>query len=415
MILSSAKDSTGHVWIRLLAADGSSGWTSRRFQGEPARIVAPPVLQLSPHAPGEASFSPSDDEVTVPSARTSVTGGARIGRVSSLEQLKIPARLNPFLASWLQIQSSATSKWIAPSEIGCTWRPDRSTPDLERAAEALHLEGIVRSPFLGALGKRFDGLRPRPGQVPLHFNDIQSHSIAEATTAAQTWDHPKLFLRSTPSLVSFPGSAGTAFVFGRVGFALVAQGRPVVVDYQLADLDGDGKPELLLQLVSTYGDGYTTALWIVDGAASQNGNLRIAAETLDGSSGEPGGSTVDAQWWADTPNASARSTLWIARAQRARVEFAVIDYPRSTATAARNAYAVVADQFLSAEAAARSSILLSQKNSHRVHYFPWAADAAGAKSWAVGRLFRNRDDAVAWRKQSALPDNSLHQILLQAN
>ena len=413
IVIAREKDGAGRTWIRLLAADGSSGWTSRTLHGQPARIIAPTTLDLSPHAPGDPAFSPSDDLLSVAAAQASVTGSSRVGRVSSPEQLKIPAWLNPFLGPWLKVQAASTAGWIAPSEVEFAWGQNPSGQDLDPAADALGLEGIVRSPFLGALGRTLAAQSPSPGQALLRFEDIQSQSTPGAVPAGTpTWNSSNLFLRSARSLISFPGSLGTAFVFPHLGLALVAQGHPTVVEYRLADLDGDRQPELLLQLVSTYGDGYTTALWIVDGAASQNGSLRITAVTLGGSSGEPGGSTVDAKWWADAPGTTARSTVWISRAQHSRVEFAALDYTASAASATK-AYAVVAGEFSTTETAAAKAILLSGKAPHSVAFFPWTANERGVKSWAAGRLFRDRDDAVAWRKQAALPESSLRQILLK--
>ena len=64
--------------------------------------------------------------------------------------------------------------------------------------------------------------------------------------------------------------------------AVVESYPPLVTAFATADLDADGADDLLLELVQTYGDGWFSTLWIVDGTSTADA-FRMASIPLGGS------------------------------------------------------------------------------------------------------------------------------------
>jgi hypothetical protein len=413
LVLAVQKDGTGQEWARLLGADGSLGWTSQHLNaGSPAKITARGMVELSDRSPDQPSFSEGIEAFQVSASDAKISGATAKSRVPSLDKLMIPARLNPFLAPWLEIQAGPRTGWIAPSELQLTWGTGMESTNLTQVMDALGMDGIVRAPFLGPVQTALVKHAPRAGDRVLHFDNILSKPAATMLDASN-WHQPELLLR-TPRYralpaeiaIGFRDSAGTALVFVGRGAAVVREGNPIVVAHHSADLDGDGRSELVLQLVSTYGDGYTTALWIVNGRSRENGP-NIATVTLGGSGGEPGSSTIDAYWWVDS------AAVWVARVESGRVEFAQVAY--AGAAGARRklkaAYAVIAGEFSSREAAEQRAITLEREWQRPVPVFPWSSETK-QQHWAVGRFFRTHAAADAFRKQAGLLKQPAHPIEL---
>ena len=70
-----------------------------------------------------------------------------------------------------------------------------------------------------------------------------------------------------------------------------------MVRAQSIDLENDGTPEWLLEVVGTYGDGYYSMLWVLRQSAA---DLQIDRIALSHSSGEVPGPATDAAWWVDS-------------------------------------------------------------------------------------------------------------------
>jgi hypothetical protein len=373
-------------WVRLLAADGSYGWTSRPLgEAFAARVRPGGALELSDRSPDQPSISEGFDTLRVPAAQAEIIGASEKARVAAPGQLMLPPRMNPFLLPWLEIRSGARSGWIYPPELPLEWNGPEGRDDVPAAIHRLGLEGIVRPPFLGAV-KVF-----QPGRLGLEFEDIArepSRSPSRPFTA-----------KAVETLVAIPsqwiavlsGSGGSVFVFSDAGPAVLTSGKQVVLRAERADLNGDGRPELVMELAETYGDGYTTALWIASGA-------QVQPVPLGGASGEPGGGAVEASWWLEA------STLWIARANGRHVEHVRVGYGAAAGGPKREAaIAVIAARFPTREVASVQAIALDAQP------FPLVSPK-GPVEWAAGRLFRSRREAEAWRRAKSLPAAAVRMI-----
>jgi hypothetical protein len=408
LVLAVQQDAGGKQWTRVLAADGGSGWTSRQFrEALPARISGGRLLELSDRSPDHPSISEGIETIEVPREGAAISGASEKPRVASLVQMMLPPRLNPFLMPWLEINSGSRKGWVVPSELELEWGEPARGKNLVAAMELLGMDGIVRAPFLGPVRQTLLELYSPPAPV-LTFEDISSKPVS-APSPAFIAKAPETLVRISPAWVAvFSSSAGFAFSFSKSGTgvvsaavnavvnAVVNQGKPVIVRAASGDLNGDGRPELVIQLASIYGDGYTTALWIVNGNSPEKG-LDITTVALGGSGGEPGGSSIEAAWWIDG------TMLWIARADSGRAEYVRLAYGAVPAKATRQtAYAVIAGQFPSREAAEQRAIALTGPTGPPVQTFPWQP-TKGPLQWAAGRLFRGRSAAQSWCNAAALP------------
>jgi len=362
-------------WTRLLAADGSSGWTSRQLGGGVHARIAGDKLELSDRSPDMSSVAEGVETFTVPAKEASIVGASMKSRAESPQQLMLPPRLNPFVTPWIEIRAGSRTGWVVPSDLRLEWGEPVPPGELIPAMDRLGFSGIVRAPFLRPVEQAIIASHT-PGASILHFDSISSkpNRIAADNTSVKTL---RAVVRHGPEwLAEFSSPQGSVFYFPGRGDATVAEGAPVMINTASADLNADGKPELVLQLAGTYGDGYATVLWIVNGDGTQG--LRIDTVPLGGSNGEPGGSTVEAAWWID------ENTLWIARAERRSIEYAAI--PASNGPA----HGVIVARFRARDAAEERAI------SRSLQAFPMRA-ANGSVEWGVGRLFRTKAAAEAWR------------------
>jgi hypothetical protein len=389
-------DSRGLQWTRLLAADGVSGWTERRFSNAvPARVVSAGKLQLSDRSPDAASISEGIEPFEVSGKDVKIAGASVASRVASPRELSLPARLNPFLMPWLEIHSGSRTGWAIPSELTLAWGEPARGEDLIAAMNRLGFKGIARRPFLGPVQQMLVDAASRRRGTTLELQTISGKPVKVQTVPSIS--SPDVMVRFSAGWAALFSSARECVVaFGNGNAAVVREGRPILISAMEEDLNGDGRPELALALANTNGDGYSYALWLIDGRGDQ---FSITPAPLGGSSGEPGGRTVDAEWWID-----GRS-VWIARAEGKRVEYEVLGYPAGDSTVSQGrAYAVVAGQFPSREAAERSGSGFGDRSQAAVHVFPCSG------SWCVGRIFERGSEADAWRLRSSLPAGAVRVV-----
>ncbi len=383
LVLGVQKDSSGREWVRLLAADGKSGWTPHAFgAGTAARIPGAGALELSDRSPDQASFAEGIETITVPRHEAKIVGASAQLRVASLDQLMLPARLNPFLMPWLEIRAGERQGWIVPPELPLEWGAEARGREWPTLMDELGLEGIVRAPFLGAAGQRLAELSAEQAPV-LEFAEIGSKPKRTEGSKVSGQTVEALVRLESAWVAALSGSDGVRLLFSRGGSALVGRGTPVIVGAAAGDLNGDGKKELVLHLAGRYGDGYTTALWVVSGAEK---GLEIRSIALSGASGEPGGGSIDASWWLDG------LVLWIARVEVERVAYTRVGGSGLTG------YAVIGGTYSSRDAADQRAIALTQGAGAKVQVFPVNHSAKSPLRWAAGRIFGARAEADRWRK-----------------
>jgi hypothetical protein len=326
----------GAAWYRLLAADGRHGWWS----GEPTGVLAARVAagaegsELLTPFPGDAA---ADEEVhsmqVAPRALGELTGASALARVASLRQLQIPEASNPFLTPWLALRFGELEGYAPASRVQLTWDPrDVAGADagLLGALGRFEITGLARRPFLGPVEAIARDALPAAERVCLS-SAADAEAFAWAPLGKTEW-------RDTDALVHIPheadGAPGALLFMGAGREALwVVLGaqhsacirlegtRPIPVAYATPDLDADGRPEWVVEAVELYGDGYTSAIWIL-GGGSLTDRPALMRIPLGGSGGEPGGTRVEASWRVERH--SGRDTL---RVERAGSAAELVPYP----------------------------------------------------------------------------------------
>jgi hypothetical protein len=198
------------------------------------------------------------------------------------------------------------------------------------------------------------------------------------------------------SMFIFEQGKARAFVLqgtnGTTSVALTDDDSLSIIRLEEADLDGDGRPEWILEVAGLYGDGYYTELWVIDGRSTL-GRLRIQRQALSRSSGEAPAGAQDAAWAVGSDR-----MLWVWRSGAKGSRLWALRYGRGklTATTARatalvllgdDDSAIAAQQRrLQALARAPSAIVLPLQTHAGLRWLTVvpATDAAHARRWAAG-------------------------------
>lgn len=311
----------GREWSRLLASDGSDGWTDRSLPAARTVTATPRIepfglMALSPDDPG---FETSPEVRLPPGQAATVTGASRTGRAAFPEALMVPRRLDSSLSPWLALKAEAgASGFAAVDWLDLHWEPHHAPARtaLDTLA-SLALLGLSRGPFLAPAAEALRAHAPRQGSGVLHWPPQSDARLAPSTsegpwtTLESAFETPD---RKTPglrTLIVFGHERSRLFTFlNAAGAAMrlqVEKDACAVREVRTVDLDGDGLAEWLLEVVHVGGDGYRSELWVVDGKAAERPHVDRLA--LSHASGEGQPSATDASWWVDP-----RGTLWIGRA-----------------------------------------------------------------------------------------------------
>lgn len=393
----------GRPWFRLLVSDGSHGWIAAAPETLYPAVIRPVIdpFVLLEHNPDETPVE-AGSRIKVESETGQVLGASRRSQPASLEAMRIPERLNPAIQPWLWLKFGALSGYAPLDWITIDWGSSPAAGALATALDRLALRGVIRKPFLGPVADLLASAAPKRS-APVHILSDDGVALRRMTSDTD-WTLPEMLVRpdgvrgGIDSLVVYAAADQARLFSFRNGAAspvniLVEEDRPFVSRVETRDLDGDGKPEWLLEAVSVYGDGYYSRLWILAGNSVESA-VKFTAIPLSRSSGESDGD-IEAAWWLDPEN-----RLWIGRAEKRRTTGSCLRYTEQTLAPCgpQRSFAVAVLAGDASFSGARQS-WLERRATVPAGIFPVAE--GGDVRWIVGRPFLDKDSARAWTKRQA--------------
>ena len=399
----------GSTWYHILGADGTHGWTAKSL-GQPQETTALPAVpsfSLSSRSPDDADFDSASEIDVAQGVVAQVIGGSRTSRPASIRNLMIPERLSRSIAPWLELKVGNSAGFSPAEWLSLHWNVGNGSAG--SAADILRqsgLTGITRKPFLDPVAEILKKLAPQPGATLQHCQSANDRLDHKAV--AVKWDQPDATILSAGTqasglLVDFGAGESALFTFvsgaGSASHVWIEEGRPYVAQAQTIDLDNDGTPEWLLEVVSTYGDGYYSMLWVVKQTAA--GDLQIDRIALSHSSGEAPAPATDAAWWVDPER-----KIWIVTAgtettaQSFTYKHGLVPSPvKGTAKAL-----VVLSNHPDYDSGMQSRLKMPEGASAS-GFFP--IRSSRTVRWVVARPFEQLTDAKDWASKHSLPASSV--------
>jgi len=385
---------------RLLLADGVSGWTPAPLRVVSSTRVRPSTsLELDRFPPGDARRKDPDEKSTVvlPAHAVANVAGASFERDAPSDRA---LRLDqaPFLEQPnLLLQLGPTSTGFVH---GLTFDLEWTAPPSVDLAQLGSVRGIVRRPFLGPFAAAALAIAPRAGDTThVVVDTTKDFDVFRALPApAHKWTSLETLV--VDPTANAPAIASLAVVGDGGAFALVFVGKgksesvvlpradigsPWVTRAEMADLDGDGLAEWLVELVDRTSHGLTTRLLIVSGTSLQSG-LSGAVLRLGGEPGE-GDPTERYAWYVDGRQ------LFVARDRDTRAACQSVSMAKSGPMLDSTPRLVSIKTFIDA-APARSDASNATDGRQAL-----PIDVSGKPRWTTGRCFRRAAEAAAWAAQ----------------
>ena len=363
----------GARWYRLFAADGTNGWTRNRpVNMRAARVAMPAIDALDQGPDSDSGEGPKTIRVKSPV----VTGASRNPSVSSPQHLSMPEERNWLRTPLLNVQSSApngpVTGWVSPGEI-----------QIESGAVR---HGLVRFLFVRE--------KPVAAPVPRQFvarvgEDGETVTVGK-TGYMESWTRQEAeFVASNgESLAIVPGGDSHLMRVTRNGvhrFLIFEKYKPLLQSAALADLNGDGINEWLVEIVQLTGDGHRGALWVL----ARGGVTGLQAFHVDlGSSSGETGETVAGAVIRDRKT----GRLWTVQSDTKKTTAQLVRLTAGRGWQAVQAAASVVHAGIRATRAEAVADALARGDSFEV--FPVASD--GRTAWAAGRLFRTEAESKAF-------------------
>lgn len=297
---------------RLLLADGSSGWTAAPVRIVSSTRVSPTKdLELARFPPGDPRRKDSHEKATVvlaAHAAATIIGASFERDAPSERALRLDQA--PFLEQPnLLLQLGPTSTGFVH---GLAFDVEWTTPPAVEFAHLARFRGIVRRPFLGPLAAPSLSLAPRAGEsthvvvdTPKDFDVFRLLSAP-----AHKWSSlealvvdPEAKPGGIATLAVVGDGGALAFVFvgevkrASVVFPRAEIGSPWITRTEMADLDGDGLSEWVVELVDRTSHGVDARLLIVAGSSLTSG-ISSAVLPLGGEPGE-GDPTERYAWYVE--------------------------------------------------------------------------------------------------------------------
>ena len=397
-----SRTENGRSWFRLLVSDGSHGWVAAAPENLRPAIIRPvidPFLLLE-HNPDETPIEASS-QIKAGSEPGQVLGASRQSQPPSLEAMRIPERINPAIQPWLWLKFGESSGYAPLDWIAIDWDSSiASDGSLVTALDHLALHGMIRKPFLAPVANLLARAAPKRS-APIYILSDNGAPLRRATSNMD-WTLPEMLVRQDAvrdgidSLIVYAAPDRARLFSFRNGDAspvniLVEEDRPFTSRVETRDLDGDGKPEWLLEVISTYGDGYYSRLWILAGNSVESA-VKFTAIPLSRSSGERDGD-MEAAWWLDPEN-----RLWIGRAEKRRTAGSCLRYEKQAVVpcGSQRSFAVAVLAGDASFSGARQR-WLEWRATVPAGIFP--VGEGSDLRWIVGRPFLDKDSARAWTKQ----------------
>jgi hypothetical protein len=398
----------GSVWYHILGADGAHGWTAKAL-GQPqptTAMAASPSLSIFSKSPDDPDFDSASEIPLEKGAVGNVIGGSTTSRPPSVRNLMIPERLNRSIAPWLELKVGNSTGFAPVEWLTLHWPVENlTTGNVADGLRQSGFTGITRKPFLDPVTDVLKKLAPAPGTTVRHCESADGP--LDRKVSSTKWDQPQATIlarniQAQGLFVEFSEGESALFTFvsngGNESHVWIEQGKPYVVRAQSIDLENDGAPEWLLEVVGTYGDGYYSMLWVVRQSAT---DLQIDRIALSHSSGEVPGPATDAASWVDSDR-----RLWIIAAGA-----------ETTAQSFTYKHGLVSS---SAKGATKGLVVLSKHpdyDSGMASRFQMSAGvnapglfpirSAGTVHWVVARPFEQVTEAQDWASKHSLPATSV--------
>ena len=363
-------------WRRMLAADGTSGWSETTPSASTTTSVEIGMqVAAVDHSPDEA-VAASDIGLSAP---VRIVGASNKSAVSSLEENMIPLRRSWRRTPWLKLQAGTTTGWSSPSDVSFTW------------SGAPAPKGMIRAPFTGRFAALLDSV-PRAGARVLRVDSAGGAASAAAMQAEETFSEVRALQieNDRPVAVMFSGERARLLRL-MTGSLLFDTYSPELDRVACADLSGNGSRQCAAQVTQVTGDGAFTTLWIV-----ASPTLATSVQ-IDASSGEAGAAVTEGEWWFD----SANHRVWIVRANRMSTKASVVTNGKETPAVAHLAMLPPRDSYDEAVAdriaAAKGDLVVLPVSE------------GGKVRWAAARLL---DSSAAARKWIDANDGAGHFKIL---
>ena len=407
-LLLGVRETNGSVWYHILGADGTHGWTAKAL-GQPqptTAVAASPSLSISTKSPDDPDFDSSSEIPLEKGAVGNIIGGSTTSRPPSVRSLMIPERLNRSIAPWLELKVGNSSGFASAEWLSLHWPVENATTG--NVADTLRqsgFTGITRKPFLDPVTEVLKKVAPALGTTVQHCESADGP--LDRKVSSTKWDQPQATIlaantRAQGPVVEFADGESVLFTFigsaGNESHVWIEQGKPYVVRAQSIDLENDGTPEWLLEVVGTYGDGYYSMLWVLKQSAA---DLLIDRIALSHSSGDVPGPATDAAWWVDSDR-----KLWIVAAGTETTaksfiyKHRLVPYQVKGATKALVVFSDNPDYDSGME-----SRLKMPADTSPPGLFP--IRSAGTVHWVVARPFERLTEAQDWAVKHSLPAHSV--------
>jgi hypothetical protein len=399
-LLLETRSVNGATWRRVITSDGSYGWTatepSKLYEG----VIRPALdhfvlLQQNPDR-GPVETSPQVNPATASGA---VTGASESSHPPSMEAMRVPGRLSPNVLPWLHLRFGDVSGYAPLAWVAIDWANEKRdpSPSLEAVIRSLDVKGIVIKPFLGPIRETLAHAGPAAGSSLFVYLDATTP--LNPAQVYSNWQDAEILVRPSdaagPALLVVYGKArDRLFMFhGSSGSVLqvLAEAESAYPSHvETPDLNSDGNADWALEVVSTFGDGFYSTLWVVDGSSGETAP-KFNSVPLSRSSGEADGD-VAATWHVDAEN-----QLWVMRADEKKNACTCYQYSNSKLVPCPTArkIALVALAESKSYAIARQA-WLSFRPEHGVALFAIRRDSG--LLWIVAKPFLNAAKAREWSK-----------------
>jgi len=424
------------IWYHLLAVDGLSGWTDKiPFNLQTVNLKnKKDILRLRKFSPDDPNFiSPDFNFLEVkPTGQIKLLGASQNKSVASIEQYMIPFRKNPFNIPWLKVEIDGIYGWISPYDVCINWKIKffENQQNILKNIDQFGFKGLVRAPFFDEpISKLLYRYKPHKG-VNVTYKKIEDKDFKKLKwQSEQHWENPELLLRMNnakifneisaiimfsafPTNAKFPSLILNGFAFislnEKVVYAIVESYKSYVVDFLQTDLDDDGFPEVLLEIIYVYGDGYYSELMVIGGRSIAD-YPKIQYIGLGNDCGETGCVNNQRFWWVDgnTP----KPKIWrITSSQKYKINQAISYYYRDGVIYAENPkddqHSVILAEANSYVEIQQKKMALEKKINQKLPIFTIFKN--GLKKFVIGKLFEKIDEANIWKKSIDSKVNNIY-------
>ena len=390
-----ARLSGGETWRRILTADGLNGWTAKRVA--PLRLatvtLVGPSAAIKGASPDDGPLESAPDVSVTPGAIGTIEGASRSSAPSTQTQLLVPERLASGIQPWLTVRFDSTRGSAAIDWLQLHWGRDVSAnTDVADALRERGLVGIVRRPFLSPARALLARLSPKADELSLALES--GATTARPVRLAGEWTHVESIVNDagTRELIAvFADSEARVFTFygpqHKPLHVLVPEDQPFLLRAEARARPMGGGTRWLLEVVSTFGDGFYSGLWVVRGLADVR--PRVDRIALSRGGGEGGTLAVYSGWWVDPDG-----RIWVSRSAESTALACFRDTPDALVpcTTAATSWLGIVSQTIDRLAARRRLVALDGRDP--VGLFPVRSE--GRLTWVVGRPLLSEVEVREW-------------------